>query len=57
MFLNVKLVQENIKLQTHLVVIRKRGERLIEPHALELLVVGINTEDLKLSGGNANKRL
>lgn len=48
---------DKVQLQTHLIVIRKRGERLIEPHALKLLVVGINAEDLKLSGGNANKRL
>lgn len=41
----------------YLVVIGKSRQCLIQPHTLELLVVGINPEDLKLSGRDANIRL
>lgn len=44
-------------LGTDLVVVRERGEGLVEADALKLLIVGIDAEHLELRGRDAHKGL
>lgn len=43
--------------EANLVVIRERGKRLVESHALELLVIGVDPEHLELGRRDSNKWL